>query len=322
MAAIPTVRGEIDSSELGVTLVHEHLCFRAPSKWQQRAMDYAVKLAQDAVDVGVNTLVDVSPVPDVAKVIELCERVPDLNVILATGAYLEGAAWTGSVGDLTEDEMFAHMVGNLTDGYRAPGHTGIRAGVIKVASAGPQLTEWEMKNFRAAARAQQRCHVPICFHSCAGCRTQMEYVREHGATIEATYYSHIEAEFGWEGRSLEEEAAYLADVCAAGGYLQFNNFDFEFDTPFSDMLSLVNTLGQTGHGDRILYSIDANWEFDEDGRPWHEAERKHPETGKRTYAYAITHATPMLMSAGVSLQRINRYLVENPRRLFETFDGG
>jgi phosphotriesterase-related protein len=272
--------------------------------------------------VGVNTLVDVSPVPDVAKVIELCERVPDLNVILATGAYLEGAAWTGSVGDLTEDEMFAHMVGNLTDGYRAPGHTGIRAGVIKVASAGPQLTEWEMKNFRAAARAQQRCHVPICFHSCAGCRTQMEYVREHGATIEATYYSHIEAEFGWEGRSLEEETAYLADVCAAGGYLQFNNFDFEFDTPFSDMLSLVNTLGQTGHGDRILYSIDANWEFDEDGRPWHEAERKHPETGKRTYAYAITHATPMLMSAGVSLQRINRYLVENPRRLFETFDGG
>ena len=48
-----------------------------------------------------------------------------------------------------------------------------------------------------------------------------------------------------------------------------------------------------------------------------EAEREHPETGRRTYAYAITNATPMLMAAGVSLQRITRYLVDNPRRYFE-----
>ena len=85
------------------------------------------------------------------------------------------------------------------------------------------------------------------------------------------------------------------------------------------MLYLINYLDEAGYGDRILYSIDTNWEFDEAGRPWHEAEKQHPETGKRTYAYCITHATPMLMAGGVSLQRVNRYLIDNPRRLFDAF---
>ncbi len=320
MAQVPIVGGEIDSSQLGVTLVHEHLCFRAPERWEQRAMDYQVELARKAVEVGVETLVDVTPVPDVAKVLRLAEQVPELQIVLATGAYLEDAPWTAPVRDLSEEAMFERMVKDLTEGYDGFEDAGVRAGVIKVASNRPQLTEWEKKNFRAAARAQQECQVPICFHSCSGCREQMEYAREHGARIDATYYCHVEAEFGWEGRPLREEADYLADVCRAGGYLHFNNFDFEFDTPFPDMVFLMDYLERAGHGDKVLYSIDTNWEFDEDGRPWHEQERNHPKTGKRTYAYCITHATPMLMAAGVSLQRVYESLVDNPRRLFEAFD--
>jgi len=317
MARVPTVRGEVDSSELGVTLVHEHLCFGAPDRWRQEAMDYQVALCRRAVEVGVNTIVDVSPVPDVARILALSERVPELNLVLATGAYLETAEWTRPVRDLSEDQMCERMVKDMTEGYDGFEGTGVRAGVIKVASNLSQLTEWEKKNFRAAARAQRQAPAPICFHSCSGCREQMEYAREHGANISATFYSHVEAEFGWEGRSLEEEALYLEDVTRAGGYLQFNNFDFEFDTPLEDMLYLISRLEERGYGDRLLISIDANWSFDEDGSIWHEAEKHHAETGKRTYAYAITHAVPMLMSGGVSLQRINRYLVENPRRLFE-----
>ena len=95
---------------------------------------------------------------------------------------------------------------------------------------------------------------------------------------------------------------------------------FEFDTPFEDILYLFNELERAGYGDRLVFSFDANWNFDDDGRPWHEQEKNHPETGKRTYAYAVTHAAPMLRRAGVSLQRINRYLVSNPRGLFEAFE--
>jgi len=83
---------------------------------------------------------------------------------------------------------------------------------------------------------------------------------------------------------------------------------------------LLRRLEADEFGDRVFISIDANWSFDEDGRVWHEAEKEHPETGKRTYAYTITHAAPMLMAEGFSLHPINRYLIDNPRRFFEAFD--
>lgn len=319
MWQIPTVRGPIDSSELGVTLIHEHICLRGPEKFMKQAMDYQIELTKNAADAGINTLVDLSPHPDVGKIMELNEKVPEINLIPSTGAYLEHST-PEKIHNLSEDGMVEHIIKNLTDGYDGFEDTGVKAGIIKVAGGRPELTEWEKKNFRAAARVQEMLHVPIATHACAGARTQMELLRENGANINATFYSHVEAEFGWEGRSLEEEARYLEDVTRAGGYLQFNNFDFEFDTPFEDLLYLINYFEENGYGDRIFISIDANWTFDEDGRIWHEAEKQHPETGKRTYAYAITHAVPMLMGAGVSLQRINKYLMDNPRWFFETGD--
>jgi len=317
MAKIPAVKGVIDTSKLGLTLIHEHICFRAPERLMEQAMGYQIDLTMKAVRAGIKTIVDLSPHPDLARIIELSEEVPEINLILCTGAYLERST-PENIRQLSEDGMVEHMMKELTEGYDGFEDTGVRPGIIKVAGARAELTEWEKKNFRAAARVQQRLRIPIATHACAGARTQMELLRENGTDINATFYSHIEAEFGWEGRSLEEEARYLEDVTRAGGYLQFNNFDFEFDTPFRDMIYLINYFEERGYGDNIFVSIDANWEFDEDGRVWHEAEKKHPETGKRTYSYMVTHALPMLLSGGVSPQRIDKYLVDNPRRFFET----
>jgi phosphotriesterase-related protein len=321
MSNVQTVRGAIDTKRLGVTLMHEHLNFRTfpcnvPEKFLEKNRLYQHRLIKDALDVGVNTLVDCGPFPDVPEIIKLSDAFPQLNIILSTGAYVEGGV-PEPIKSYTEDEMVRHMVRNITKGYEGHEKTGLKAGIIKVAGNKSQLTDWEKKNFRAVARAQQECGVPIVTHACAGSREQMEYLREHGARIDATFYSHVEAKFGWDGRSREEEAEYLCDVARAGGYLQFNNFDFAWDTPFADLVFLMNHLEDKGFGSHIFFSIDVNWIVDENGTVWHEAEREHPEAGKRTYAYAITHAAPMLMAAGVSLQRIWKYLVDNPRRFFE-----
>ena len=81
---IPTVRGSIDSSRLGITLVHEHICLRAPDKFASQAMDYQIKLTEDALDAGINTLVDLTPYPDVGRIIQLNEKIPEINLILST----------------------------------------------------------------------------------------------------------------------------------------------------------------------------------------------------------------------------------------------
>ena len=320
MASIPTVRGPIDSSELGVTLMHEHLFFQAGEKHRQKSFEYQVELARRAVEVGVNTMVDCGPYPEIERIVALSEKTPELNLILSTGAYLEGHT-PEDVKRLDEDGMVERMGRHIALGYEGFEKTGIKAGVIKVAGSRSRRTEWEKKNFRAAARAQREFRVPIVTHACAGAREQMELLGSCGAYIPATFYSHIEAKFGWDGRTVDQQAEYLRDVAEAGGYLQFNNFDFEFDTPFGEMMFLIDYLEEHGCGEKIFISIDCNFSMDDDGRVWHEAQKEHPETGKRTHAYAITHAIPMMMASGVSLQRINKYFMENPRRYFEAFDG-
>jgi len=322
MATIPTVRGPVASDALGVTLMHEHLCFRAEPNHQPQAMDYAVKLTRHAAEVGINTMVDLGPYPTahLDRIVQLNKAVPEMNLVLSTGAYIEQST-PEDIRALDEDGMAEHMTKDLTVGYDGYEDSGIKAGIIKVAGCDAELTEWEKKNFRAAARVHRELKVPIATHACAGARTQMETLRDAGADISATLYSHVEAEFGWEGRTREQEALYLEEVTKAGGYLLFNNFDFEFDTPFDDLLWLINWFEDRGYGEKISVSVDCNWAFDEDGRIWHEAEKEHPETGKRTYAYVITHAVPMLLTAGVSLQRIWKYLVENPRRYWEALGG-
>jgi phosphotriesterase-related protein len=325
LARVRTVRGLRESKDLGVTLVHEHICFDSVGKVQtgtpfiDKTFAFNLDMLKKARDVGINTIIELTPWPNVGKIAELNDAVPDLNIVLSTGCYLQSSGHP--VTKMGEAELYEHMVRTITRGYQGFETTGVKAGIIKVAADTSRLTDWEKRNFRLAARVQNECKVPIATHACAGCREQMEVLKAAGANIAATFYSHVEAEFGWDGRSLAEEAGYLADVARAGGYLQFNNFDFAFDTPFPDMLYLINALEERGFGDRIFYSIDTNFTVDESGKIWMEAEREHPETGKRTYAYAMTNATPMLMAAGVSLQRVTRYLVENPRRYFEAASG-
>ncbi len=321
MACVMTVRGPVSTKDLGVTLMHEHLSFGsigAPQDggpFEEIAFALNLEMLKAARDVGIRTIVELTPWPNIGRIVELNDKVPELHIVVSTGCYTERCGHPSN--RLPDEAFYERMVYNITEGYEGSESTGVRAGIIKIAGAKSNLTDWERRRFRLAARVQQECRVPIATHACAGAREQMEVLRGAGADIHATFYSHVEAKFGWDGRTVQQEARYLADVARAGGFLQFNNFGFEFDTPFSDMLYLIDYLERSGLGEKIFLSVDTNFTIDETGRVWKEAERQHPETGKRSLAYCITHAVPMLMGAGVSLPRINRYLIGNPRRFFE-----
>ena len=318
MASIPSLRGPVDTSKLGVTMLHEGLSFTSQPAYQKKTMDYQVRLLKKAAAVGMDTLALFTPWPDLPKFLEATAGFSQMNFLLSTGTFLRQCT-PAAVRDLSEDDLIRRFVKELTKGYDGYESDGIRPALIRLGSNDGKLSDWEKKTFRAAARAQREVggHVPIGLHSVAGAREQMRCLADSGANIPKTFYAHIEAEQGWEGRNPEQEADYLEEVLKAGGSLIFNNFDFEFDTPWRDMVYLINELDQRGYTRQILLTIDVNWEFDADGNIWHEQQQNHPETGRRDYAYMITRAVPMLMAEGVSLQRINRYLIENPRRILE-----
>ncbi len=94
----------------------------------------------------------------------------DLNIICSTGFYYEPASafmyWKFRSGFAdVETEMYEMMRTELTKGI---GNTGIKAGVIKLASSANQITPFEEKFFRAAARNNRETGATIITHTEAG----------------------------------------------------------------------------------------------------------------------------------------------------------
>jgi predicted metal-dependent phosphotriesterase family hydrolase len=145
----------------------------------------------------------------------------------------------------------------------------------------------------------------------------MEMLRDHGAHLPGCFFSHPEWKPGWEGRDRREQALYLQEITEVGGGIQLNNFGLDFDTPYEDLLFLIEELESAGFGGQIFLSTDCNWQFDEDGVIWHYGEREHPGMDRRAFDYLLQTSVPRLLRSGVSPRRIQRYLVDNPRRLFE-----
>jgi phosphotriesterase-related protein len=310
---VQTVHGPVGLDQLGETMMHEHVFSDHREEWREQNLAVAKRELRELVDAGGQTLVDASPDPrrHISWYVELASQV-DLNMILSTGFYLQRrtpeALW-----DLSEDECVERFAKELTQGVTG---SGIRAAVIKVAGDKAELTPWELKGMRAAARVQRDTGVPICTHACEGARNQFDVLTEAGADPERIYLCHVEAEFGWEGRTLKEQAVYLEGIAHAGGTLFFNNFGFEFDTPHEDLMYLMHYLCDRGHEQRVMFGIDANFRFDDDGSVYWEAQKKHPEAAMRDFAYTYTGAIPVMRKWGFTDGQLRIFMVDNPKRMF------
>src|SRR5437868_6635027 len=147
MKSVQTVTGACRTEELGVTLMHEHLLVGWPG-WEAHDPDdraarrervaLCVERLRELHGLGVRTLVDPCPMDlgrDVAFTAEVAALSP-VRIVCATGLYKEdqGAApyfkFRTQFGDAMA-EMAEVFVRELTDGI---GDTGVRAGVIKVAT--------------------------------------------------------------------------------------------------------------------------------------------------------------------------------------------
>lgn len=194
-----TVTGAKTPSELGVTLVHEHLLtdssvyLAEPEEPRKRALvdvpitlenrgqillDYTLSrenLKLDDVDLaakelmefkayGGSTLVDVTPIgigrdPTGIRKISIFSGV---KIICATGFYI-GPTHPPFVKKSDIKKLQNLMIRELTEGIDQPYLTNIKAGVIKGASYYPMSSE-EEKVIRAEARAQKETGAPFTIH--------------------------------------------------------------------------------------------------------------------------------------------------------------
>lgn len=177
MTQVWTVRGPIDSSELGNVLVHEHVVivgeeFRQNyAEWDEQAVvDDAVAQLNELKGLGIDTILDPT-VLGLGRYIPRIQKIAartDLNIVPATGLYtyndLPFQFHYNGPGTLFggPDPLIDLFVKDLTEGIA---DTGVRAAFLKCAIEEQGLAPGVERAMRAVGQASVRTGAPITVHT-------------------------------------------------------------------------------------------------------------------------------------------------------------
>ena len=321
---VNTAAGAIDVTDLGVTLMHEHVFIMTtevaqnyPESWgdgAKREADAITRL-NELKARGVDTIVDLTVVglgryiPRIARIAAATE----LNIVVATGLYTfndvpmyfhyrgPGTA-LGGVEPMTE--MF------VRDIERGIADTGVKAAVLKCATDEPGVTPGVDRVLRAVAQAHRQTGVPISTHTHAESKRGLDQQRifaQEGVDPTRVIIGH-------SGDTTD--IAYLEELIATGSYLGMDRFGVDSFLGFEDRVDTVARMCERGHAEKMVLSHDAACYFDalpEATLPvalpnWH-------------YQHIHDDVIPALKQRGVTDAQLTTMLVDNPRTIFSTRGG-
>ena len=321
MTTIATASGTTTSQGLGRTLMHEHLVIGYPGSESHTshpglAKHEQFKVCVDRIEslkaLGYASLVDPCP-SDLGRDVELAAKVGQatgFQIVCATGLYKQSEGgypywhFRSNFGPQVEP-MAELFIRELTEGI---GDTGIRAGIIKVASGPGQITDYEKTILLAAAKASLATGAPITTHTDQGTMGdhQQRILTEAGVPASRIVIGHSCG---------TDDHAYHMGIARGGSYLGFDRFGIDALFPDAKRVASLVKLIRAGAGDRVVVSHDSVWCWKGEPIP---AERL---AGLSADAFDPTFFSrkivPQLREAGVSEEAIEGLLVANPRRFFE-----
>lgn len=342
MTAVQTVLGPVEASELGVTLMHEHLLVDART-WHhspapddregqeiacaQVAIEFLGRLRHDPflsldncllddVDLAVEeaarlrrlggaTIVDPTCRAigrDPAALREISAR-SGLQVVMGSGYYLQ-PTHPPAVAAMSLEAIAEEIERDVSEGV-----DGSRAGFVGEIGVSPSFTAQEHKVLRAAARAVTRTRVPLSVHLPAWYRhghRVLDTVAEEGGNPAATVLCHMNpslADPDYQA-SLAERGAWLEyDMCG----MEYFYADQQAQCPSDEQsAAAVAALVRDGWGHRLLLSGDVF------------VKTLLVRYGGGGYAHVLEHFVPRLRRHGLDQDVIDKLLIDNPRTVFET----
>jgi phosphotriesterase-related protein len=319
MATVETVRGPVDTSQLGQVLMHEHIFVLTPelmenydTGWDEEVrVSEAIARLKELKANGIDTIVDLT-VAGLGRYIPRIQRVnaeTDLNIVVATGLYTYNDVphyfhfrGPGRLFDVPEllTEMFIH---DVKDGIA---ETGVKAGIFKCATDEPGVTEGVERVLRSVAQAHRATGVPISTHTHAHSRRgidQQDIFEQEGVDLTRVVIGH-------SGDTTDLD--YLKEIMNRGSFIGMDRFGIDVLLPFEDRVNTVAALCEQGFAGQMVLSHDAacfnDW-LPQDALPvmtpnWH-------------YLHITRDVIPALKSRGVTDEQVKQMMVDNPRRIFE-----
>ena len=325
MPQLNTARGAIDTADLGMTLMHEHIFVLSPEIMQnypdawgdeeKREADAIARL-NELKSRGVDTIVDLTVIglgryiPRIARV----AAATDINIVVATGVYTYNDVpmffhFTGPGTELDGPETMVDMfVRDIERGHRRHRRQG----------RDPQVRD---RRTGRHARASSGCCAPSPRRTAApACRSrpiptpatrrgleQQRIFAEEGVDLTRVVIGH-------SGDTTDID--YLEELIGNGSYIGMDRFGLDVFLPFEDRVDTVAThvrarsCRQDGALTRrdVLHRLAAR--RDGSGRlpNWH-------------YLHIHNDVIPALKDRGVTDEQLTTMLVDNPRRIFENQGG-
>ena len=316
---VETVRGPVPTSELGVTLMHEHVFVLTPDsqnnwsdEWdEEEKVAEAVEKLRALVEVGVRTIVDPTVDGlgrDVRRIARVNESVPELNIVPATGLYtyadVPGYFALRGPGALPglPDPLVDLFVRDVTEGIQG---TDVKAAFFKCAIDHHGLTAGVERVLRAVAQAHAETGAPIMVHNRPADDTMADVRRvlgEEGVEPRHVLLAHV-------GDSPDVDL--LARYADEGFLLGMDRFGIDAVLPFEQRVGTVAELCRRGYSSRLVLAHDASCYID-----WIQPDLK-PALPNWHYLHIHEDVLPELRARGVTDEQIDEMLVANPRAWFE-----
>lgn len=335
---ITTVLGEVEAKSVGHILPHEHVVsdmrrFLEPTGRPEfyeplslsnyglvRLNPYAVldnahfdseediiselKIFKEAGgDMFVNLGTGKSRRPESLKRIS---EATGVKIVAACGKYLDG---TQEDREKSEAQLYDDIINDLTVGIYG---TDVKAGVIGEIGTGDEMTDFQMRSLRAAARAQKDTGAGLQIHASLWTREGLRALAmalEMGADPKKTCIDHVDVR-------LDEE--YILSILETGASVEFDDFgkDYYCDQRRTNFLKgsfasdiervkFLKMLCEKGYAKQVLLSNDiclkcmlhryGGWGFD----------------------HIITNIVPMMEDFGISSEEIELMTVINPRNFLD-----
>ena len=323
MKNVETVTGPIPVDKLGKTLIHEHFIFGYPGFQgdvtlgpfkEEEFLEAAIAVARQMQSFGVQTVVDPTP-NECGRDPQFLKKVSEatgLQIICATGYYYEGEGappyfkFRQALGT-AEEEIYEMFIKEISEGIAG---TGIKPGIIKLASSKDQITEYEKMFFRAAARVQKETGIVILTHTQEGTMgpDQARMLIELGADPSKIIIGHM------CGNTNPE---YHKEVMDQGVRIGFDRFGIQgmVGAPFDqERVATLMDLLDAGYEDQILLAHDSVniWL----GRPPIMNEQVMKIMENWHPGHIFENILPTLRENGVTETQIDKMLGVNAEALF------
>ncbi|WP_342545483.1 phosphotriesterase [Lysinibacillus sp. FSL K6-4013] len=306
MTKIYSVTGELQLTDLGTTLIHEHLLLRSeevtaqfPHLYDEADLyDKAVTALKEVKQRGIDTICDPT-VMGIGRDVDFMKRVSEetnVQVIAATGVYSFNEI-PPHFANREIDYLAQAFIHDIEKGIQG---TDIKASFLKCAADAKGITEDLDKVFRAVARAHKATGVPIMTHSHPASKNGLNQIRifeEEGVDFSKVMIGHC---------GDTEDLDYLHEILNKGVFIGMDRYS---QGPLSipkRNITLMKLIEQ-GYSNKMFLSQDYCCSID-----WFDADHEHY---KNSPEWSITYLTdkliPALLEKGVSQGDIDLMMKHN-----------